>query len=1137
LVALVLLAFAFAGSLAAVGIAAAEAAGPGEYSSPEAWPLRGSNLVGCAKDSPGPICGGTYHPSWAIDVEAPQGQEIYASGAGLAKVYTNTTACSNYGRSVVIEHGGSVKSLYGHMSNFSADIAANPLGVWVDENTVIGYVGHTGNVSNCSYNHLHYEETTNGSLDTSATDPGPLRACVGGSLRSYPAYWGQGSWDGLPGHTLTAASDAANCAPQPPAKPSCTAVSETTVQDVPKAIRLMCSGEAFTYTAPSAPAHGTILSFDAGAGTLTYTPAAGYTGPDSFTFGASNAGGNADAATVTITVLPPKPVCAPVTAPVSPGNPTAVQLTCTGQAISYTAPSAPAHGTISAFNAMAGTLTYTPAAGYAGPDSFTFGASNAGGTSEPSTATMTVLPPKPVCAPVTALVATSTPTAMQLTCTGQAISYTAPSAPAHGTISAFNATTGTLTYTPATGYKGPDSFTFAAANTGGAADPATVTVTIATPPLIRNLRATSKCVRMVRLKSTPTRGSGGLSFSYTLNQTAQVFYEIYRRDDSAPHKHCPKNATGHTQDTFTPQGNLTGPGKPGPNPVVVARSASGAGAAIQRAPLRQSLRAGGHRVSLAQVTKGRLLAPGTYILLVSATNTRGQRSTTAHVKFFALGNRPSVLPGPVILPAPKAVQAGKAAALEIIPPSNARVCAASIGQGSRKTRHLITPSGPSRMLTWTVGENARGTWPVRITCGTKQQPASLGSAETTIVVQRGGKPSGRLVRRGSFHVNAGLIPAKPGRVGGFQRRITVPDSAPTINTDGWQDCSPSAWMTKVHNVGYGLGQRQSFLPTARAKKFARITPGAYDRMWGDLQRCLGNPAVAVDELDTLYAQMVCHAVYGFQGAEPVTGNTWDFEAWHKPVPWNVSLNPLHKCGHWGDVETGAVGKQLNNRIVQSDADTNPQKMAWLVQQEKGKWVRQHIKTQKAYFCLTNAGKVGAEPYPAEFLDTYLPLGAEITDSVCPAPPAGDGGNPGAGPGGNPGAGPGGNPGPGPGGNPGGGDGTGGCNGAGGTSAGGPGRASFHVQDIFYGGTWARTDPCTGAWFTQSARPANGAYWYPNGLGVGVDCARTGAAYTVRFADGHSETWATWFHVTDGKWFPSAAARETFHDGFYGLPAC
>lgn len=96
---------------------------------------------------------------------------------------------------------------------------------------------------------------------------------------------------------------------------------------------------------------------------------------------------------------------------------------------------------------------------------------------------------------------------------------------------------------------------------------------------------------------------------------------------------------------------------------------------------------------------------------------------------------------------------------------------------------------------------------------------------------------------------------------------------------------------------------------------------------------------------------------------------------------------------------------------------------------------------------------------------------------------------------------------------------------------------FTVEDVFLGGTWARTDPNDGTWYSRGNRPGNGAYWYPNGLGVGVDCARAAAGYVVKFAGGRTEQWNTWFHVTDGKWFPSAAARETRVNGFYGLSGC
>jgi hypothetical protein len=101
----------------------------------------------------------------------------------------------------------------------------------------------------------------------------------------------------------------------------------------------------------------------------------------------------------------------------------------------------------------------------------------------------------------------------------------------------------------------------------------------------------------------------------------------------------------------------------------------------------------------------------------------------------------------------------------------------------------------------------------------------------------------------------------------------------------------------------------------------------------------------------------------------------------------------------------------------------------------------------------------------------------------------------------------------------------------------PQPRGFRIADSFLGGTWARTDPNNGTWYSRGNRPPNGAYWYPNGLGVGVDCARAAAAYSVTFAGGRTETWNTWFHVTDGKWFPSAAAQETSVNGFYGLPGC
>ena len=90
----------------------------------------------------------------------------------------------------------------------------------------------------------------------------------------------------------------------------------------------------------------------------------------------------------------PAPVCADVSATVTDGGSVQVQLACTGET-AYVEPSAPAHGTLSNFDPSTGTITYTPAAGYLGADSFTFTASNAVGASFPATATITVNPEQP----------------------------------------------------------------------------------------------------------------------------------------------------------------------------------------------------------------------------------------------------------------------------------------------------------------------------------------------------------------------------------------------------------------------------------------------------------------------------------------------------------------------------------------------------------------------------------------------------------------------------------------------------------------------------------------------------------------------------------------------------------------------
>ena len=61
-------------------------------------------------------------------------------------------------------------------------------------------------------------------------------------------------------------------------------------------------GDALTAVLATSPSHGT-LTLNANGG-FTYTPAAGYSGPDSFTYQASDGVATSDTATVSITVTP-----------------------------------------------------------------------------------------------------------------------------------------------------------------------------------------------------------------------------------------------------------------------------------------------------------------------------------------------------------------------------------------------------------------------------------------------------------------------------------------------------------------------------------------------------------------------------------------------------------------------------------------------------------------------------------------------------------------------------------------------------------------------------------------------------------------------------------------------------------------
>ena len=79
----------------------------------------------------------------------------------------------------------------------------------------------------------------------------------------------------------------------------------TTDEDTPVNGTLSASdtdGDDLTYSIQTSPTSGTAVITDAATGAYTYTPAANFNGSDSFTFIASDASLDSNAATVTVTV-------------------------------------------------------------------------------------------------------------------------------------------------------------------------------------------------------------------------------------------------------------------------------------------------------------------------------------------------------------------------------------------------------------------------------------------------------------------------------------------------------------------------------------------------------------------------------------------------------------------------------------------------------------------------------------------------------------------------------------------------------------------------------------------------------------------------------------------------------------------
>ncbi|MFO0747195.1 MAG: Ig-like domain-containing protein [Myxococcota bacterium] len=218
------------------------------------------------------------------------------------------------------------------------------------------------------------------------------------------------------------------------------------------------------------PAHGTTEIQN---GAVRYTPAAGYTGTDTFTYSVCDAQGACDDAIVTITVgdSGPLPTVGDDVATTPEGEPVTIPVLDNdddGLALSEVCD--PLHGSAAI---VAGAVVYTPDAGFEGEDHFCYTAC-ADALCDTGRVTVTVTPTfdqPPVALDDYATTPVNTPVAVHplfndLDPEGRALTLLSAAPPAHGTVEIDGAT---LTYHPAAGYVGLDQFEVAITDGHGTA--------------------------------------------------------------------------------------------------------------------------------------------------------------------------------------------------------------------------------------------------------------------------------------------------------------------------------------------------------------------------------------------------------------------------------------------------------------------------------------------------------------------------------------------------------------------------------------------------------------------------------------------------------------------------------------------
>ncbi|BBO34408.1 ELWxxDGT repeat protein [Lacipirellula parvula] len=251
--------------------------------------------------------------------------------------------------------------------------------------------------------------------------------------------------------------------------------------------------ETLTVTVDTNPAHGTLaLNPD---GSFVYTPAGNYNGTDTFTYRISDGTNTSDPITVTINVTAVNDAPTGVADQYTVNEETTLTVdVANGVLKNDTDPEGDAMTVVVAENPASGTLTlnsngsftYVPAANFQGTVTFKYRVKDATGQSEPVTVTINVVNSNdaPTATADSKTVANDGTTqtvdvlANDTDPDGDDLKVTAVTQGSQGGVVAIGTNGANVTYKPASGFTGTETFTYTITDEGGVTKTATVTMTV-----------------------------------------------------------------------------------------------------------------------------------------------------------------------------------------------------------------------------------------------------------------------------------------------------------------------------------------------------------------------------------------------------------------------------------------------------------------------------------------------------------------------------------------------------------------------------------------------------------------------------------------------------------------------------------